>query len=187
MWYKVNKRYVGTNLVRPSEITQTYTIAAPTTSNVDTSVYKSWYKITKVVASLNVYPSSTNTVAWISTNIINNPTLNYIIWSYIDLGYSATSQNRSYSLKPQKNWTSLESYQGTDLWYANTNTNITYTMTASNITVKYGTNTYTRTWNANTQQMIQEIFESNNPCFRIRRDNNWQASNITVTVTYSLA
>ena len=56
MWNKIQRIYIGTNLVRPPEITETYTL---TPWANDTKPYKAWYKIESITIEWDFYsPSS---------------------------------------------------------------------------------------------------------------------------------
>lgn len=183
MWYKVNKIYVGTNLVRPSEITETYSITTLTTSDTDYNLYKSWYKITKVVISFNAYTTgSSSQYAWIFHRVLDADWNRF--QSYLDMWASSTSQNKSYTANVQTSWSDIEMYQATNLWYANVKTKITYTLTTDSIQVVYWTNTYSRNFWASAKSVISTVFNSSTPMYKTRRDNYGNADDYTVTVTY---
>lgn len=183
MWYKVNKIRLGTEQVRPWEITETYNITTLTTSDTDYNLYKSWYKITKVVISFNGYTTGSSTQwAWISHQVRDVNSNRFA--SYLDMWYSATVQNKSYTANVVTSSDTIESYQATDKWYANVKTKITYTLTTDSIQVVYWTNTYSRDFWASAKSVISTVFNSSTPTYRTRRDNYGNADDYTVTVTY---
>jgi hypothetical protein len=87
MWYKVNKRLIWTQQVRPSEITETYTIAKfwnnTSWASRNQSIYKSWYKVKKIEIDSTVSAWSSTSYWTISLFVrpSNNPGGWY--WAYI--------------------------------------------------------------------------------------------------------
>lgn len=85
MWNKIQRIYVGSNIVRPTEITETYTL----TDWV--SLYVAWFKPQSIIYECDYYnPSSwwagaTIKIAWASSNI----------WWYIWGGQNISSYPNS--------------------------------------------------------------------------------------------
>ena len=179
---KIKRIMIWDKQVRPSEITETYNIT-PSTTSKDTSIYKSWYKITQVIISFNAYTSgSSSQRAWVDHRVQDSSWNRFR--SYLDLWNSSTSQNKSYTADVYSSSSTIETYQATNLWYANVKTKITYTLTENWITVVYWTNTYTRNFWASAKALIKSVLESNTVKYTYRLDNYWQADDYTVTVTY---
>lgn len=191
MWYKVNKIRVGTQQVRPSKITETYTIPSFTAANnSDTrkylSIYKSWYKIKKI------------TLTWSTTN---NSSRGYALY------HLRVSYNNYWSSSPSKDAWFWINYWPNNTWNTSridSDNNGTYTQElqipnssivfnwTNTTSIEMDANTYKMTINWNTyswnrsstsKSTIESIFSSSTVCMYARQ-NSWTSSNVVATVTY---
>jgi len=179
MWYKVNKRYVGTQKVRPWDITETYTVpqATSTGSWVSNflSIYKSWYKVTKVV---------------IEATGASNSTSNY--WNincWIRLGNSWNTY-RFARWVWANNYSKIEYSDGsfhdirTNLWWSQTWTNtIKLTIWEDSWSLTINWTTTNRTTTSTEKTIIQWMFNSSTINANIIA-NRWYIWPATYTVTY---
>lgn len=82
MWNKIQRIYIGTNLVRPTEITETFRV-----SDVGASLYKAGYKIKEVTIQYTTYTSSS---WWLSSSWW----IHMVDWS-TDIDYRAIFRMKS--------------------------------------------------------------------------------------------
>ena len=163
MWNKVKRIYIGTKVVRPSEITETYTWTASVTS-----IAKSWYKIKQLIWEMSATNSS-NDYAWLFLNKIR------LQWSY---DYWVVLHTWNQRWNTWQYWSVMSDYQssgGSIRWLSFPSSATTRSAWACRVTVTatttkvevwqtFGNRLYTNTYNhtANENTYVQTIFNANN-------------------------
>jgi hypothetical protein len=176
MWYKVNKRLVWTQQIRPV-VTRTFTITEVPDWDVNKyiSIAKSWYKVSKVKFQYTNTTSNQIDDNRVRISWSNNTTNRYWIWfswSVIQVSWRINWQTDSYFFETAKNaWT----------------TNTEFTITRDNWTLVCSwANTINQTYSMSSSEknIVATIMNSNTINAYCSR-NNWTiVSDVTVTVTY---
>lgn len=184
---KVQKRYVGSDKIRPSApkiITETITLAATTSSwsKWYSNIQKSWYKIISIQEVWSISNQNTWEDAYLGYyNATSSST--YGVSSYLRLWSNVSSYNTCWTSNIQINWTwtTVINFWTPFGWYWTAN--FTYTRTEDWVTVNYNWTTYTYTRTSAQKTWIQTFFAwAVYPCKRnYSQSRFWQS---TVTITY---
>jgi hypothetical protein len=159
---KIKRIYVGTKVVWPWEITETYTWTASVTS-----IAKSWYKIKQLIWEMSATNSS-NDYAWLFLNKIR------LQWSY-DYWVVLHTWNQRWNI--WQYWSVMSDYQssgGSIRWLSFPSSATTRSAWACRVTVTatttkvevwqtFGNRLYTNTYNhtSNENTYVQTIFNAN--------------------------
>ena len=179
MWNKIQRIYIGSNLVRPNEITETYTIPVATSTGSTVRQYqviwKTWWKIKKAIVQTSWQCSSTS--------------------RYWNFNIVFTDTHESGTFYRSAIWWGRNNYWRIEFWW--TNRNISWYSTSWlneevftvsredwSTVINQQTTSWTLSWSE--LQRVVDIFDSTLAEVYIQATYgyNWPA---TVTVTYSIA
>lgn len=167
----------------PWTTTETYSLSLAWGSwatSTTTSIYKAWYKITKVIIEWQVPINSSN--SWRSHIWISSDSWAY--WTDVDcyLWYNYSSLWRTWDFKVASNWSNIKT-QALWAWGWSSWTLTEYQeITEEWYTLTFNSGTLSWTWNSTEANAIHTIFTSSTATFWISKNNtNWHTATITVT------
>lgn len=178
MWYKVNKRYVGTTKIRPIEkVTYNFTTAPHTIT-----LAKSWATINSITMELESN-YTTNDWNWWSYILLKEKDADPIYQALAQITWTYQRDSNQWYFKIT-NW-STDIYNSNFPSSASTRTNSAMSLKVwlnwyeVKIWQSYGSWLYTNTYTYNSaeKQVIQSIFNSATACARY---NSWINGNVSI-------